>query len=162
LSIWWCGYLILLAVFRKSVEIHSSRLNKKDMEYQSEIKIRGYHADFYGHVNNARFLEFFEEGRWAKLENVLDLRQLVKKGFVFLVVNINVNYRRAVAVGETVLVGTEIDRINNKSVALRQEIVFKENKEVAADAIVTFVIMDSSGKAAPMEGELLEEIRKLE
>ena len=132
------------------------------MEYQSEIKIRGYHADFYGHVNNARFLEFFEEGRWAKLENVLDLRQLVKKGFVFLVVNINVNYRRAVAVGETVLVGTEIDRINNKSVALRQEIVFKENKEVAADAIVTFVIMDSSGKAAPMEGELLEEIRKLE
>ncbi len=132
------------------------------MEYQSEIKIRGYHADFYGHVNNARFLEFFEEGRWAKLENVLDLQQLVKKGLIFLVVNINVNYRRAVAVGETVLVGTAIDKINNKSVALRQEIVFKENKEVAADAIVTFVIADASGKAALMEGELLEEIRKLE
>jgi len=131
------------------------------MEYQSEIKIRGYHADFYGHVNNARYLEFFEEGRWAKLENVLDLRELVKKGFVFLVVNINVNYRRAVAVGETVLVGTAIDKINNKSVALKQEIVFKETKEVAADAIVTFVIADASGKAAVMEGDLLEEIRKL-
>ena len=132
------------------------------MEYLSEIKIRGYHADFYGHVNNARFLEFFEEGRWAKLENVLDLRQLVKKGLVFLVVNINVNYRRAVAVGETVLVGTAVERIGNKSVALKQEIVFKETKEVAADAIVTFVIQDAGGKAVLVEGELLQEIRKLE
>ena len=132
------------------------------MEYLSEIKIRGYHADFYGHVNNARFLEFFEEGRWAKLENVLDLRQLVKKGLVFLVVNINVNYRRAVAVGETVLMGTAVERIGNKSVALKQEIVFRETKEVAADAIVTFVIQDAGGKAVLVEGELLQEIRKLE
>lgn len=132
------------------------------MEYQSEIRIRGYHADFYGHVNNARFLEFFEEGRWAKLENVLDLPKIVKKGYVFLVVNINVNYRRAVPVGETLLIGTTIDRIGNKSVALKQEIVFKNSKEVAADAIVTFVIQNSTGKAAVMEGELLDEIRKLE
>lgn len=131
------------------------------MEYVSEIKVRGYHADFYGHVNNARFLEFFEEARWSKLENVLDLPQLVMKGYVFLVVNINVNYRRAVPVGETILVGTTVDKIGNKSVALKQEIVFKENHEVAADAIVTFVIQDASGKAAVMEGDLLEQIHKL-
>ena len=131
------------------------------MEYVSEIKVRGYHADFYGHVNNARFLEFFEEARWSKLENVLDLPQLVKKGQVFLVVNINVNYRRAVPVGETILVGTTVEKIGNKSVALKQEIVFKENHEVAADAIVTFVIQDASGKAAVMEGELLEQIHRL-
>ncbi|MDJ0622296.1 MAG: thioesterase family protein [Desulfocapsaceae bacterium] len=131
------------------------------MEYDSEIRVRGYHADFYGHVNNARFLEFFEEGRWSKLENVLNLPQLVKKGYVFLVVNINVNYRRAVPVGETILVGTTVENIGNKSVALKQEIVFKKNREVAADAIVTFVIQDGSGRAAVMEGELLEQIRRL-
>ena len=26
-----------------------------------EIKIRGYHADMFGHVNHARYLEFMEE-----------------------------------------------------------------------------------------------------
>ena len=131
------------------------------MKYESEIRVRGYHADFYGHVNNARFLEFFEEGRWAKLENVVDLPQLVKKDYVFLVVNINVNYRRAVPVGETILVGTTVENIGNKSVALKQEIVFKKSLEVAADAIVTFVILDRSGKAAAMEGELLAQIQRL-
>ncbi len=131
------------------------------MKYLTEIKVRGYHADFYGHVNNARYLEFFEEDRWARLEDVIDLRQFAAKGYIFLVVNINVNYRRAVAVGETVLVTTGLDKISNKSVALRQEIVFKESKEIAADAIVTFVIRDATGKAAVMEGELLEDIKKL-
>ncbi len=131
------------------------------MEYLTEIKVRGYHADFYGHVNNARYLEFFEEDRWACLESVIDLRKLAKKGFVFLVVNINVNYRKAVGVGEILLVSTVLDRIGTKSGVLKQEIVLKESKEVAADALVTFVIIDASGKAVPMDGEIKAEIEKL-
>jgi thioesterase-3 len=95
------------------------------MEYLTEIKVRGYHADFYGHVNNARYLEFFEEDRWARLESVIDLRKLAAKGFIFLVVNINVNYRKAIPVGETVLVSTVLEKMGNKSSVLRQEIVFK-------------------------------------
>lgn len=131
------------------------------MKYLSEVKVRGYHADFYGHVNNARFLEFFEEARWASFENAIDLQKFARQGYVFLVVNINVNYRRAVPVGETVMVGAAIEKIGNKSIALRQEIVFKETKEIAADAIVTFVISDASGRAVVMEGELLEQILRL-
>ncbi len=131
------------------------------MKYLTEIKVRGNHADFYGHVNNARYLEFLEEDRWAHLESVIDLTKLAAKGFVFLVVNINVNYRKAVGVGEILLVSTVLDKIGNKSGVLKQEIAFKESKEIAADALVTFVIMDATGKAVPMEGEIREEFGKL-
>lgn len=131
------------------------------MEYLTEIKVRGYHADFYGHVNNARYLEFFEEDRWARLESVIDLTKLAKKGFVFLVVNINVNYRKAVGVGEILLVSTVLERVGTKSGVLKQEIVLKESKEVAADALVTFVIIDATGKSVPMDGEIKAEIEKL-
>lgn len=131
------------------------------MEYLTEIKVRGYHADFYGHVNNARYLEFFEEDRWARLESKIDLRKWAARGLGFLVVNINVNYRKAVVVGETVLVTTDIEKINTKSAVLKQEIVFKETKEVAADALITFVVIDKSGRAVLMEGELLEELQFL-
>lgn len=131
------------------------------MEYLTEIKVRGYHADFYGHVNNARYLEFFEEGRWAILESKIDLKKWAAKGNIFLVVNINVNYRRAVPVGETLVVSTDIAKIGSRSVILKQEILFKETKEVAADALVTFVIADKNGKALAMEGEMRAEIEKL-
>ena len=131
------------------------------MKYLTEIKVRGYHADFYGHVNNARYLEFFEEDRWAHLESSINLQEWAAKGLVFLVVNINVNYRKAVGVGETVLVSTSLEKVGNKSAVLHQEIVMKDSKEVAADARITFVVSDRSGRAALMEGEILKEIEKL-
>ena len=130
------------------------------MDYLTEIKVRGYHADFYGHVNNARFLEFLEEDRWANLESKIDLQALARKGLIFLVVNININYRKAVPVGATILVSTALENVGNRSVVLKQEILFKDSKEVAADALVTFVLRDQSGRAVTIEGELLEEIHK--
>jgi thioesterase III len=131
------------------------------MDYLTEIKVRGYHADFYGHVNNARYLEFFEEDRWAQLESKIDLEQWARSGRVFLVVNINVNYRKAVGVGERLLVSTVLEKVGNKSAVLRQEIVLKQSREVVADALVTFVIRDGSGRAMAMEGELLAELGKI-
>ncbi|KJR97552.1 MAG: hypothetical protein VR65_23340 [Desulfobulbaceae bacterium BRH_c16a] len=132
------------------------------MENLTEIKVRGYHADFYGHVNNARYLEFFEEDRWAQMESKIDLRKWSEKGLVFLVVNINVNYRRAVPVGETILVTTQLEKIGNRSVVLKQEILVKESRAVAADAVITFVITDRSGRAVTMDGEMRQEIEKLQ
>lgn len=131
------------------------------MEHVTEIKVRGYHADFYGHVNNARYLEFFEEERWARLESNIDLQQWAAKGLIFLVVNININYRKAVPVGATVVLNTTIDRIGEKSATLKQQMFFKGTDEVAADALVTFVIGDARGKAVVLEGEIKEEIEKL-
>lgn len=131
------------------------------MGYLTEIKVRGYHADFYGHVNNARFLEFLEEDRWALLESRIDLPKWAVQGLVFLVVNININYRKALGVGETILVSTVLEKVGTKSAVLRQEIVLEVTGEIVADALVTFVIGDSTGKAVVMEGAVLREIRKL-
>jgi thioesterase-3 len=130
--------------------------------HKTEIKVRGYHTDFYGHVNNARYLEFFEEDRWAQFESKIDLRQWAEEGLIFLVVNINVNYRKAVSVGETVVVATSLAKVSKRSAVLKQEILIKATMAVAADALVTFVISDKTGRAVTIEGEILEEINKLQ
>jgi thioesterase-3 len=130
------------------------------MDYLTEIKIRGYHADFYGHVNNARYLEFLEEDRWALLESKIDLRKWAERGLIFMVVNINVNYRQAVSVGETLVVTTGVEKIGNKSAVLRQEIFLKGTEKLVTDALVTFVIAGKDG-AVLLEAEILSEINKL-
>lgn len=126
------------------------------MQQPTEIKVRGYHADFYGHVNNARYLEFFEEDRWASIESSIDLKTWLTRGLIFLVVNINVNYRKAVPVGAVIQISTDLEKIGNKSVTLQQKAVFRESGEVAADALVTFVIADHTGQSVPVEGEIYE------
>lgn len=131
------------------------------LEHLTEIKIRGYHADFYGHVNNARYLEFLEEDRWALFELKLNLPQWAEQGLVFMVVNININYRKALPVGETVFVSTSLEEIGERSATLKQEIILKESEETAADALVTFVIIDRSGRAVSFDGEMRKELEKL-
>jgi thioesterase-3 len=61
------------------------------MKPLTEITIRGYHVDGFGHVNNARYLEFFEEDRWATLDARIGLSRWLKMGLIFMVVNINLN-----------------------------------------------------------------------
>jgi len=131
------------------------------MEYSTEIKVRGYHADFYGHVNNARYLEFFEEDRWAKLESKIDLQKWAANGFIFLVVNINVNYRQAVGVGAILGVSTKMEKIGNRSGVLLQEIRTKKDGALVTDALITFVIMDKSGRAISLDGDIKKELEKV-
>ena len=122
----------------------------------TRIKVRGYHTDFYGHVNNARYLEFYEEDRWAWLDRAVDLRQWMKKGLTFAIVNINISYRQAVMLGSTIEISTRLERIGGRSATLKQEIVMVDTGQVASDALVTFVITDKNGRALNMKGDVAE------
>ena len=78
-----------------------------------------------------------------------------------MVVNINVNYRRAVGPGERLQVVTSLQKLGNRSGVLKQEIRFKDSQEIAADALVTFVITGPDGSAVTIEGEVKEDLQKI-
>jgi thioesterase-3 len=125
------------------------------MVHRIDIKIRGYHLDLFGHVNNARYLEFLEEARWAMFENTADLHGLAQEGYAFTVVNINISYRRPALMNDVLAVESEITQIGRRSAIIRQTVKHKETGSIVADADVTFVIFDTrEKKSAALEGEL--------
>lgn len=127
------------------------------MIHTLDIKIRGYHIDVFGHVNNARYLEFLEEARWAAFEETVDLQFLAQKGYAFTVVNININYRKPAVMNETLRIETQIQRLGNRSGVIHQAVKLNGSDTVVADADVTFVLFDVNNlKAATLEGEVLE------
>lgn len=128
---------------------------------ETEIKIRGYHTDMFQHVNNARYLEFLEEGRWRLLENHIDLDDFLKKGFLLFVVNINISYKSQARVNDNVFVKSGLARIGNKSAVIEQQVFNKTTGSVCAEAEVTFVVADISGKPLKIEGELESFISRL-
>jgi thioesterase III len=124
-----------------------------------EIKVRGYHLDVFGHVNNARYLEFLEEGRWALFDDKVNLDDLARDGFMFTVVNININYRKAAFLHDILCVETHLAKFGKRSATLRQTVINKASRETIADADVTFVMLAiRDQKAAVLEGRLKERI----
>ncbi|HAH11926.1 MAG TPA: thioesterase, partial [Pantoea agglomerans] len=89
---------------------------------QTTIKVRGYHLDVYQHVNNARYLEFLEEARWEWLEEVEAFHWLQEQKLAFVVVNININYRRPAVLGDVLTIDSEITQLNGKSGIIAQRV----------------------------------------
>ncbi|MDL4913556.1 MAG: YbgC/FadM family acyl-CoA thioesterase [Enterobacterales bacterium endosymbiont of Blomia tropicalis] len=129
---------------------------------RTAIKVRGYHLDVYQHVNNARYLEFLEEARWQWLEEVNAFNWLVTQKLAFVVVNININYRRPAVLGDVLEIESELTQLNGKSGILAQRVLLAGHETVIADAALTFVCVDlHSQKAVPLNGELRQRLHDL-
>lgn len=127
------------------------------------LRVRGYHLDGYGHVNNARYLEFLEEGRWGYFDDRPDLARHFASGDPALVaVNLNINYRQAAVAGDDLEVLTRIADLSSRSARMYQEIRRVGDGQQIADADLTFVLLDVRAKQAmAIEGEIRQALEPL-
>ncbi|PKB87598.1 thioesterase [Ewingella americana] len=125
------------------------------------ITVRGFHIDVYQHVNNARYLEFLETARWEWLDNKSGFKWMSENNIAFIVVNININYRKPATLGNVLRIDSSLQQLNTRSGVLEQ--VVTHDGDIVADATLTFVCIDlRTQKALTLEGELLERLRELE
>lgn len=100
------------------------------------------HLDSYGHVNNARYMDLYEEGRWALIsprgfseEETLARRQ----GPVVL--EANIKFMRELVLGDEITITTEVTEYKGKVGRMLQKMV-KPGGTVASEAVFVFGLMD--------------------
>lgn len=127
------------------------------MKSSLSIIVRSTEIDVNGHVNNAKYLEYFEWGREEWYEQCgLPYETFEKMDIQTVTVNINVNYRRECRQGDKLTVTCQPEKIGRSSYVLKQEIQ-GESGEVRADAFVTSVTMDRlTRKSREVPNELRE------
>jgi thioesterase-3 len=107
-----------------------------------QIEVRSTEIDVNGHVNNAKYLEYYEWGREDWYERAgLDFATITEMNIGTVVVNINVNYRKEVRQGEHLTIRTAPERLGRTSFVLKQELI-NEAGQVVNDAVVTTVTIN--------------------
>jgi thioesterase-3 len=112
------------------------------LESRIDLCVQENEIDELGHVNNARFLEYFERGRmdwYNECDPALNDNGDQHLGTV--VVNININYRRECFSGDRLSVVTRAHTRGRTSYVLHQEI-YASDGQCVCDAKVTSVVMD--------------------
>lgn len=133
------------------------------MPHLTSIKVRGYHLDLYGHVNNARYLEFLEEARWTYFEERADLPWFLNSGLALVVVNINIDYRFPATMNHQLVIETSVKSIGRRSAVMHQCVKLDGHDKVVAEADVTFAVFDAKqGKAVELGGRLLELLQEMQ
>ena len=121
----------------------------------TEIKVQGFHTDHYQHVNNARYLEFLETARWSYYADIFESELCKQHGWAFIIVNINISYKKAAKLGDLLEVHTQPQRMTNATVTLQQQVRLQSTQQIIANAAVTFVVLSThTNKPLPIKGEL--------
>jgi acyl-CoA thioester hydrolase len=111
-------------------------------EFRLPILIRESHLDTFGHVNNATYLQMFEDARWEYISRKgydLNYVKKVQKGPVIL--EINLKYLREIHLREKIEVTVKLLEYNKK-IAIMEQKILKESGEVACEGRFVFGLFD--------------------
>ncbi|QBC44639.1 acyl-CoA thioesterase [Iodobacter fluviatilis] len=130
------------------------------MAQTTEIKVRGYHLDLYGHVNNARYLEFLEEARWALVDESGGFEWFTSERLALVISRVDIRYKRPATMGDVLKIETRLTHIGEKEGIINQRILRLDNDKLVAEADVTFAVISAKSPGAlPLEGELAERLQ---
>lgn len=107
-----------------------------------EIIIKEHHLDTFGHVNNAVYLQMYEEARWELItRGGYGLREVRENLQGPVILEANLKFIRELKLREKITVSYELLDYTGKIGRLKQ-IMTKENGEVASELIMTMGFFD--------------------
>ena len=135
-----------------------------DYNFYYPIEVRYGDLDPQGHVNNAKYLTYFEQARIAYFLRL----GFFEKGQSFLdigviMADVKLTFHAPVEWGDAVRVGVRISKLGNKSMVTEQVIVDQENGKRYASGEVVLVAYDyHKGETIPVPDDWREVIREFE
>jgi acyl-CoA thioester hydrolase len=100
------------------------------------------HLDSFGHLNNARYHEMFEQARWDLItERGFGIDTIRRTNTGPTILEVNVKFLRELAPREAIVIRSEMISYERKVGKLRQQMV-KAGGEVACEAVYTFGLFD--------------------
>jgi acyl-CoA thioester hydrolase len=127
------------------------------MKHTTEIVVRSYECDSYGHVNNAVYLNYLEYARLEYLTAVgFDYQGLVAAGYSLYVTHIDIRYQSSARLGDRLSVEVEPRKLGRVSGTFRQTIR-KSDGSPCAQADVTWASVTAGAKLAPIPHRFMVE-----
>lgn len=110
------------------------------MEY--EVIIKEQHIDTLGHMNNAVYLELYEEARWeyitARGYGLKEIQEY-RKGPVVL--DAHIQFLKEIRLREKIKITFEPDEAQRKIIKIHQKMI-KENGDIASTLTITVGFFD--------------------
>ncbi|MDG1873946.1 MAG: thioesterase family protein [Mariniblastus sp.] len=132
------------------------------MIHRTELTIRTFHTDAFGHVNNSRYVELLEEARWRYAEDIGLVDLLKTEGLGFIIVDMRLRFRVPVFEGETIRVETSLESLGSASGDVKQWIYKSNETSVCLKSVFHFILIDrETAKSVPIEGAIRELLLKL-
>ena len=110
--------------------------------HEKTVLISEAHLDSFGHLNNARYLELFEQARWDLITGRgFGIDTIRQTGTGPVVLEVTARFLRELAPRESIVIRSQLLSYERKIGKLNQQMV-KVDGTVACEAVFTFALFD--------------------
>jgi acyl-CoA thioester hydrolase len=135
-----------------------------DFRFYHPIEVRYGDLDPQGHVNNAKYLTYFEQARvayWIDMGFFSKDQSFMELGVILA--DVHITYFEPVYFGQKVKVGVHVARLGNKSMTWEQNVVDADTgKELAKGEVIIVAYDYKEEKTIPIPLEWREKITEFE
>jgi acyl-CoA thioester hydrolase len=120
--------------------------------FEHELEVRFRDCDGLGHVNNAVYLTYLEQARFAFWQRLTGVGGIPRS---FIVARVECDYRVQATAGEHLLVRLRVSAVGRSSFTFEYEIVNGRTREVVATARTVQVMYDyTAGASVPIPDDI--------
>ncbi len=134
-----------------------------DFRFYHLIEVRYGDLDPQGHVNNAKFLTYMEQGRvfYLKTLKLWEGGSFLHMGIILA--DVQITFRKAIQFGDPVRVGVRISRLGNKSMTSEYRLEdSRDGTEFATGSSVLVAYDYSNSRSVPIPKEWRKTILEFE
>jgi len=118
------------------------------------LTVYPYECDAYGHLNEAAYLLLFERARWETIARGPGMHFFRKQGVWPAVRHATIDYKLPAFPGDVVDIHTDLVKLGNTSMELRQRMERPSDNTVLAEAHLVFVMIDNTGNPTAVPDEI--------
>ncbi|WP_067617295.1 acyl-CoA thioesterase [Alicyclobacillus acidiphilus] len=122
---------------------------------QMKTTVRSTEIDVNGHVNNAKYLEYYEWGRedWYEHRG-LTYAALRDRGVVTVVARAEVDYRHPAKQNDVLTITTWLNEVGRTSFRMKQHIVNATGNLISEGQFVIVCVHPDTGRPVPVPSEI--------
>lgn len=112
--------------------------------YEYELTILEQHLDTFGHVNNAKYLELYEEARWDLLtQNKMGLKEIMQNQLGPVLLDLQLTFKAELKIREKIkIVSQARSEMRNKFVMILDQKMIKPDGKIASTLTISVGMMD--------------------
>lgn len=125
-----------------------------------DITIKEFHLDTFGHVNNAVYLQLYEEARWQFItENGYGLERVKSSGLGPVILEIKIRFIKELGLREKITIHSQTGEYSSKIGTIKQWITDSEGN-LCSDVEMKMGLFDTKNrKLVPATEEWLKAIK---
>jgi acyl-CoA thioester hydrolase/thioesterase-3 len=132
-------------------------------KFESEITVRPDDIDMNNHVHTSRYFDYYLFARYDQMERCygIPMERFLEHGWTWFVKSCQIEFKRPLAMGETVIVRTWLESFEKSEARVRFLIIKKKTGKTAAEGMVLNTMINiASGRPEPIPDWVIAQYTK--